>query len=375
MASEDASMDGQISRQSYSYRQGLVLGLTMAEIMLLLVFCLLIALATFLRIEQLKRLDAEARFEAEHKARIVAELAARLRAEDLERISTEQVNNGIDPEVATVILRDSQLYEKLKDMAKAGQAADPDESWRELTETRSIVAEAQKSGMSVTDVRQIIADATALKARGIDARDTVRHAEIVRAIQGVMPVGRVAETSPDDIAKAVERGMGGHRWPPIIDLSEAKGYYFKSGSAELTPEFRERLTGSVTERILDIIKKFDVDIIEVVGHTDERPIGERQPSTLDHKLVPVLKDNAGITSLVPADNAGLGLARAVSVVSVLRKGPLAAYKLIPLSGAQIVNVDESLALSGAPEDVRERRRIEIRLWKSTPNRDQGAELK
>src|SRR3712207_638385 len=34
---------GQIERQSSSYRQGLVLGLTQAEIMLLLVFCLLLA--------------------------------------------------------------------------------------------------------------------------------------------------------------------------------------------------------------------------------------------------------------------------------------------------------------------------------------------
>ena len=38
-------MDGKIVGQSSSYRQGLVLGLTMAELMLLLIFCLLIALA------------------------------------------------------------------------------------------------------------------------------------------------------------------------------------------------------------------------------------------------------------------------------------------------------------------------------------------
>jgi len=58
----------------------------------------------------------------------------------------------------------------------------------------------------------------------------------------------------------------------------------------------------------------------------------------------------------------------VSVVSVLGRSPqLAGYKMIPLSGAQLVNTDETLALDGSlPGDIRERRRIEIRLRKSVP---------
>ena len=72
-------------------------------------------------------------------------------------------------------------------------------------------------------------------------------------------------------------------------------------------------------------------MIEVVGHTDERPIGMRQYSNLDRDLLSVLNNTAGVASLVPADNAGLGLARAVAVVSVLRQSPLlAGYKLIPI---------------------------------------------
>ena len=47
-----------IDRQTASYRQGLVLGLTMAEIMLLLVFCLLIAVGVALSSERAKRDDA-----------------------------------------------------------------------------------------------------------------------------------------------------------------------------------------------------------------------------------------------------------------------------------------------------------------------------
>ena len=52
-------MSGQIVGQRSSYQRGLVLGLTMAEIMILLVFCLLIAMATFLKREETRRIAAE----------------------------------------------------------------------------------------------------------------------------------------------------------------------------------------------------------------------------------------------------------------------------------------------------------------------------
>jgi outer membrane protein OmpA-like peptidoglycan-associated protein len=174
-----------------------------------------------------------------------------------------------------------------------------------------------------------------------------------------------------DILAAIERGEkgagpAGHQWPPIITLNDAAGYSFKSGSAELSLNLQEALTKTTPNEILNYIKKFDVDVIEVVGHTDEQPLGPRS-SNLDRDLLSVLKSPSTIAALVPADNAGLGLARAVSVVSVLRQSPLLApYKLIPLSGAQLVNTDETLAIQGVSRDDPQRRRIEIRLRKSSP---------
>jgi hypothetical protein len=150
-------------------------------------------------------------------------------------------------------------------------------------------------------------------------------------------------------------------------LSEAGGYSFKVGSAELSAWFHDQLVNKTIGEILENIKKYDVDVIEVVGHTDEQPIGNR-PSNLDHDLLSVLNSTSGVGKLIPADNAGLGLARAVSVVSVLRHDPrLAPYKLIPLSGAQLVNTDETLAIQGTHGDIPLRRRIEIRLRKSVPH--------
>jgi flagellar motor protein MotB len=150
-------------------------------------------------------------------------------------------------------------------------------------------------------------------------------------------------------------------------MSEADGYFFKTRSAELSPNFRVALITETPVEILQYLKKYDVDVIEVVGHTDERPIGARQFSNLDRDLTSVLQNTEDVASLLPADNAGLGLARAVSVVSVLRQSPLlSGYKMIPLSGAQLVNTDETLALDGSMQDVQQRRRIEIRLRKSVP---------
>jgi hypothetical protein len=42
-------------------------------------------------------------------------------------------------------------------------------------------------------------------------------------------------------------------------------------------------------------------------------------------------------------------------------------KVLPLSGAQLINIDETLTVSGTPGDIQERRRIEIRLRKATPH--------
>jgi hypothetical protein len=38
-------------------------------------------------------------------------------------------------------------------------------------------------------------------------------------------------------ASQVTVGGNGHNLPPIINLSEAGGYYFAAGSAVLTPDF------------------------------------------------------------------------------------------------------------------------------------------
>ena len=350
-------MDGEIVQQRSSYRQGLVLGLTMAEIMILLVFCLLIAMATFLKSEQDKRVAAE------------------------QQLVQAQAQNERDRDLVAALRENAAVTEKLQSLSGSDDPKAIDQYWRELVDSRTATAELEKNGLSVKEVRDRIKDVTILRDNGIDVDKALRDASMVDAINRAMSKPGQPPASTQKILDAIDRGIAGpgpgtpgHQWPPIIALSDADGYLFRTGSAELSPSFLDKLVNTVPAEIFENIKKYDVDVIEVVGHTDEQPLGQRQ-SNLDRDLPSVLNNEAGIASLVPADNAGLGLARAVSVVSVLRQSPiLAGYKLIPLSGAQLVNTDETLAILGTTTgDMPRRRRIEIRLRKSVP-RDTTASL-
>jgi flagellar motor protein MotB len=340
-------MDGEIIQQRSSYRQGLVLGLTMAEIMLLLVFCLLIAMASFLKTEQTKRVAAE------------------------QKMLQQQEQNQKDRDFVASVRQNSSVLEKLQGISGLSDPAEIDKYWRELVDSKKAMNELKNGRLSVSEVRAKVTDIDKLRSNGIDVDKALRDADIVAAINRSMVKPGQPQPSMTAILEAIEKGKStgpgpsGHQWPPIITLSEANGNFFKSGSAELSLTFQGKLGKSIPADILTNIKKFDVDVIEVVGHTDEQPLGVRQ-SNLDTNLLSVLRNTTGVSTLVPADNAGLGLARAVSVVSILRQSPLLnGYKIIPLSGAQLVNTDETLT-AGTAGNIQERRRIEIRLRKSVP---------
>jgi len=342
-------VEGNVKGQDSSYRRGVVLGLTMAEIMLLLIFCLLIAMASSLKVEQTKRASVETDLKKEKEIR--------------------ESNDA----VATMLRQNPELVERIQKMAGTAEPAALDKYWRELVESQGIVAEMQKQGLSSRELRDhILAAKEPPRAPSIDIDKALRDAEVVGTIRQAMAAAGKPNATSKDIAETLQKGLAsgnvqaGHQWPPIISLSEAGGYFFKTGSAELSAEFRQRLLQDIPQKILQDIQRYDVDVVEVVGHTDEQPIGTRA-SNLDRSLLSVVNNNSAISTLLPADNAGLGLARAVSVLSVLRQSPaLAKFKLIPLSGAQLVNTDETLAMQGNGGDIPQRRRIEIRLRKFVP---------
>src|SRR5260370_4644587 len=64
----------------------------------------------------------------------------------------------------------------------------------------------------------------------------------------------------------------------------------------------------VISRLLQIAESFDVDVIEVIGHTDEQPVVNRV-SNLDRHLSSVTLRGTDAGVLQWADNVGLGRAR------------------------------------------------------------------
>jgi outer membrane protein OmpA-like peptidoglycan-associated protein len=342
-----------IGRQTASYRQGLVLGLTMAEIMLLLVFCLLIAVGVSLAGERAKRDDALLR---------------------LKKVETAAAANEA---VIKTIRRNTRLAELLD--RNSASPREIDDFWRKLVESNDVVAKMEQQGVPLATLEEsnYAAKLQELMSEGIDPDKIARGVALAAAIDAVIAEKKLGNLTPQEIAALLDKGLAapkpaddneakkGHNWPPIINLSEAGGYYFATGSAELTPSFATELRTLVVDRLLEIAESYDVDVIEVIGHTDEQPVNSRV-SNLDRALSSVTSGGSGAGILQWADNAGLGLARSLSVVERLSADPrLRSFRILPLSGAQLIGIDGRLTRFDGHGDVRERRRIEIRMRKST----------
>lgn len=345
-----------IGRQTTSYRQGLVLGLTMAEIMLLLVFCLLIAVGVALSNERAQRDAALAQ---------------------LKRVESAAASNAT---IVDAIRRNSRLAELLDRNSRTTSQRDIDEFWRKLVESNDVVNRMEREGVPLAALREdstAIAKLQELIAAGIDPDKVARAMALASAIEAAVAGKGLGRLTPQEVAALLEKGIAanrapdpaprssGHNWPPIINLSEAGGYFFATGSAELTPNFAAALRTVVVERLLEIAEEFDVDVIEVIGHTDEQPVLNR-PSNLDRTLASVTQGFNGTEALQWGDNAGLGLARALAVVELLSADArLRNFRILPLSAAQLIGTDGRITRFDGHGDVQERRRIEIRMRKSS----------
>jgi flagellar motor protein MotB len=289
-------------RQDKSYRRGLILGLTIAEIMILLIFVLLMALASSLANRD-KRLQA--------------------------------ANDGTDSRLVEAI---QSAYPK---------ASSSDDYYKELV--RAIEARELVDKLGPAAARDKLAQDADLGRR---VRESAAQA-------GAADPYRFAE-------RAVTRAAAGKKgeWPPFFSLSEAGGYYFESGKATLRPDFEQKLRSTITPLLKRNIDDYGVDVVEVIGHTDEVPmVGQ---SNLDALLIPASASRTSIESLRSTDNSGLAMARAVAVVRLLRADPrLSGTTILPLSGAQMIVPTDKVADGSAAQSDQLRRRIEIRLRRST----------
>ena len=285
-----------------SYRRGLILGLTIAEIMILLIFVLLMALAASLQ-------------------------------------SRDRKIEALDKGGA------SRLVEAMQ--RAYPQARNQDEYFKELV--RAIEVRKKVEEGKAGEVQKALLQEAAI------GRDVVQAAE------------RAGASNPREYARNLAADANRSRrgeWPPFVSLSEAGGYYFDSGKATLRPEFEKNLKLQVIPMLARNLIDYDVNVIEVIGHTDEVPMVGI--SNLDEKLVAASTNGFPIDGLRSTDNSGLAMARAVAVVRILRSDArLSGAAILPLSGAQMVIPVDSMADGTATASDQRRRRIEIRLRRST----------
>jgi flagellar motor protein MotB len=333
------------------HRRGLVLGLTLAEVLLLLLFLILLALGARLIKEQRElksatlKLDAATSFlDKLDKSGALKDTDAQKLVEELAKVKPlEESTKRLTEENARMkseLVKSAALQKLLSD----ANSIDPNES---------------------PAILKLAKDTLKAAGRSVDEQKLQMLSELGASLDKASEADR--RTLMASIKSAFSSGgkTPGHKWPPIITLSD-DGFSFRLGSAELTPEFENRIRQKIQE-ILENAKEYQVNIVEVVGHTDELAISGKT-SNLDKELVPALRGATEIKKLIPGDNAGLGLARAVAVVDVLKRdGRLTNLRILPLSGAQLIETDESLATGAHAGDDPKRRRIEIRMRKPNPS--------
>ncbi|WP_259671239.1 MULTISPECIES: hypothetical protein [unclassified Rhizobium] len=325
---------GQIETKGYN--RGLILGFTMAESLLLVVFCLLLVTAAIIVKERKRAEDA------------IEQLSA---VTETHRQQDQQIKE-LEAEVAA-------LTSKLPEAEQAAY----DEDWRELVlqkdtykRIKEVLGEKDAADMLRRVEALIAAEQRAVDLESANDRLNAQRRDLTARLEAALKQHEAREA---ELAKLSASGKP-HEWPPIISLAEANGYFFRSGSAELSTSFTDQLNGSISDEIAKNLGTYGADIVEVIGHTDEQPIS-RLNSNLDKNSIDVLSSRKPITTLEPADNAGLGLARAISVANLLRANKsLSGITVLPLSAAQLILPGDTLTV-GQAGNVETRRRIEIRI--------------
>src|SRR5262249_9367899 len=179
-------MSETIGRQAASYRQGLVLGLTMAEIMLLLVFCMLIAAGVGLANERAKLLDA----------------MLRLRKGDAAAAA--------DRAIVETIKKNARLAELLAQATGSASQREIDEFWRKLVESNDVVVRLGRQGVSLVALKEegdYFAKMQRLLKEGIDPDKIARAVALSSAIGQAGFAETQTTLNPRQITCVIEKGI------------------------------------------------------------------------------------------------------------------------------------------------------------------------
>lgn len=368
-----ANFNNSVAGTQAGLRRGVLLGLTMAEAMLLLIFCLLL----YIGVKEKTTLNTEGFDQPtviEEEDKIKGEKAvARLLEIDNDKTkiitieefddltdAAQKINEVVEGDAIMVpnLTENDAIVVPIEEFDDVTDAVQRINDIRDLAEGKVFVVPIEEFD-DLTDVAQKIKDVTDGKSTIIDKKFIASTLE------------KLAKLEKENLSP---------KWPPIIYLPEAKDYRFDSGSSVLTQSFKDKLKTIIKDKIIETLNEYDANIIEIIGHTDEEPMGGMHDATnLDHYIFDYLHkrtaqsnnflgrdgdvpsiENDG--SLLANDNAGLGYARAVTVMKVLSEIPeLKKYTILPYSAASLILPDDTLSEGASFTPNSERRRIEIRV--------------
>ncbi len=153
--------------------------------------------------------------------------------------------------------------------------------------------------------------------------------------------------------------------PPLIPLTETDSFRFPTGSYGLSQDFRHALDKKYATEIKPAIKDFDVNVIEVIGHTDGQT-NPRRASNLDRRLQ-TGGPTGGLTGFQSGSNADLGLLRAMAVGQYLQvrfEQDQLPVRIRPYSASSLLDPQGNFNPAPAVSDST-RRRIELRFTRSS----------
>lgn len=370
-----------INAEGQGYRRGVIFGLTMAEVLLLLIFCLLLFLKLINdRMEEAEKKRDELKDKNVELEKSVSDLQEDLTVLESYLATTEPQSNQSDfvqqisqsasllevfdpektSELTTLLKEDPRALEKIKIAT--------DDQWAELTtKTQFNVSEELYQTLSALNEEQV----QNLMSNADIAANTPPSALQDMTSKPAPPTPDesyrdelAAQVTIDELEKLAAGRMTeeGNNWPPIISLPDAENFSFEVGSAKLTDGFKVQLRSNIADQILETLQQYDADVIEVIGHTDlQRMRQEIRTTNLDAEALRFFTSDSDFT-LRAKDNAGLGYARALSVTKQLKNIPeLSDYTILPYSGAQLISPDETINLNPDQFDSSQLRRIEIRV--------------
>lgn len=300
------------------HRRGLVLGLSLAEVLLLLLFLVMLAFSIPLvaHDKDSKQQESPSALNHDLKLKTLADIEKELAGSKLTLLEVKDLISALKSYLGAG--SDIEALKALLQEATRINPDDPPSSLRQASAFLRLLAKSAKPGNAGT-LSPILQDEVQLRgliealtrAKEIDPLDPVaalkkRLEPDEDAFKSLPLADKLSKDptlpkDPKEVANLINAGRnaqerGDHNWPPIISLSEADGYFFKVGSAELDDTFKARLRDKIVPRLIELAHEYKVDVIEVIGHTDEQPIVQRS-SNLDQSLLSVPERQRGCFNL------------------------------------------------------------------------------